>query len=100
MESESRPGIAGRIYLGGNYAQPSVSYDAIPGGNEMTRIETYLGNRNSTAPWTSTEEQQAENRAETGGKKDVRTYEQLILMRAYAVRDSLREVFGQGTANV
>src|SRR5215470_2311512 len=99
-EPTSRPGVAGRNYLGDNYAQPTVSIEAIPGGNDLSRIESYLGNRNCGAPWTSIEEQQAENRAETTGKNTVRAYELLILARAYAFRDTLKDVFTQGSVNV
>jgi hypothetical protein len=100
MQADSRPGSPGRVYLGDNYAQPTISFEAIPGGNDLARVESYLGNRNCGAPWTSDEERQAENIAEAGGKKDTRSYEKLILMRAYAIRDTLKDVFTQGSTVV
>jgi hypothetical protein len=99
-DADSRPGSPGRVYLGDNYAQPTVSFEAIPGGNDLSRTESYLGNRNCGAPWTSDEERQAENIAETTGKKDTRSYEKLILARAYAIRDTLKEVFTPGSTVV
>ena len=82
------------------FKRRSPSKGVIRADANLSRIESYLGNRNCGAPWTSVEEQQAENRAETTGKNTVRAYELLILQRAYAVRDTLKDVFSQGSVNV
>jgi len=50
MEEESRPGYPECIYLGNNYAQPVSSHPSHPGGNELDRVESYLGIQNWGAP--------------------------------------------------
>lgn len=99
MESESRPGVAAQINLGNNYAQPSASFEAIPGGNELDRITSYLGNRNCSAPWTSDEERKAETGQEVGKRAaSTRAAEKAILERTYAIRDGSSSIFNSGSA--
>ncbi|MBI5865673.1 MAG: hypothetical protein HZB38_14420 [Planctomycetes bacterium] len=102
IDADSRPGSAAKIYLGGNFAQPTATPDACWGGNEIDRIVSYLGNRNCGAPWSSDEERAAENTTEAGrGKKpSPREAEKLVVMRAYAMRDRLADIFTQGSASV
>lgn len=99
MESESRPGVAAQINLGNNYAQPACSFEAIPGGNELDRVTSYLGNRNCGAPWTSEEERKAETGQEVGKRAaSVRAAERLMLERMYAIRDGSAKIFNPGSA--
>jgi hypothetical protein len=98
MEADSRPGSPLKIYLGGNYAQPSDGYDASWCVNEVGRITTYLGNRNCGAPWSSDEERKAENSPEAGKKPDAFAAEKLIVQRAYAVRDTQSVTFNLGSS--
>lgn len=101
MESESRPGVAAQINLGNNYAQPSSSFEAIPGGNELDRLTSYLGNRNCGAPWTSDEERRAETGQEVGKKADSRrAAERAMLERMYAIRDGSSNIFTGGSSSV
>lgn len=100
MEADSRPGAALKNYLGGNYAQPSDAYDACWCSNDVTRITSYLGNRNSGAPWTSDEERKAESSPEAGKKPDAFAAEKLIVQRAYAVRDTQGGIFNLGSSYV
>jgi hypothetical protein len=100
MESESRPGSAARISLGSNYAQPAVSFEAISGGNELNRVESYLGNRNCCAPYTTGEERAIERVAEVGEQKGPRVAEIAMLKRAYAVREIGNEMFTLGSVYV
>ena len=72
MEADSRPGAALKNYLGGNYAQPTDSYDAAWCVNDVTRLISYLGNRNCGAPWTSEEERKAETTSEEIGRASCR----------------------------
>ncbi len=97
METVSRPGSPLRINLGDSYAQPTISFDAISGGNELSRMESYLGNRNCCAPYTSEEERIAENVAEAGEKKNPHAAELEILKREYAIRDKAAEIFILGS---
>lgn len=101
MESESRPGVAAQINLGNNYAQPACSFEAIPGGNELDRITSYLGNRNCGAPWTSDEERRAETGQEVGKRAaSVRSAERAMVERMYAIRDGTSNTFIGGSSNV
>ncbi|MGD8450269.1 MAG: hypothetical protein PVJ57_00495 [Phycisphaerae bacterium] len=101
MEMISRPGSPARIHLGGNYAQPAVSFEAIPGGNDLDRLESYLGNRNCGAPYHPDEERRSENVQEAGERKGGSGVAELeMLKRFYAVRDSLTDVFVPGSSKV
>ena len=101
MESESRPGIASKIFLGNNYAQPSCSFEAVPGGNDLDRLSSYLGNRNCGSPWTSDEERAAESASEVGKRTEsARAAERLLLERSYAVRPGTPSIFSGGSTFV
>jgi hypothetical protein len=101
MDTESRPGVAAQINLGSNYAQPSASYEAIPGGNELDRITSYLGNRNCGAPWTSDEERKAETGQEVGKRTaSPRAAEKAMIERSYAIRDGASSIFNAGSSFV
>jgi hypothetical protein len=93
MEAESRPGSPARINLGWNYAQPVTTFDAIPSGNELNRVISYLGDRNCGAPYTSIEERKSESIAEASEEKGTHGAELELLKRAYAIRDNTSEVF-------
>ncbi|MFN0137583.1 MAG: hypothetical protein ACKVS9_15880 [Phycisphaerae bacterium] len=42
---DSRPGFAASIPLGGNYAQPSVTMEALPEGNSLDQAMNWAGMR-------------------------------------------------------
>lgn len=100
MQEFSRPGVAARVHLGGNYAQPTVSFKSMPFASDVDRLESYLGNRNASAPWTSDEARAAESVAEVGARKSDRECARTIVKRRYAIREQSQDPFGSGSTYV
>ncbi len=100
MQEISRPGSAARVHLGGNYAQPAVSFNSMPFGSELARLESYMGNRNATAPWTSQEAREAEKSAEVGAQKSDREHARRIVQRRFAIREQSPDPFAEGSTFV
>ena len=100
MQEVSRPGIAARVHLGGKYAQPAVSFNSMPFATDVDRLESYMGNRNASAPWTSDEARAAEKVAEVGPQKSDRDHARTIVKRRYAIREQSQDPFGEGSTYV
>jgi hypothetical protein len=100
MQEVSRPGVAAQVHLGGNYAQPAVSFNSMPFGSDVSRIESFMGNRNASAPWTSDEARAAEKVAEVGPRKSDREHARTIVKRRYAMREQSQDPFREGSTYV
>lgn len=85
---DSRPGSPRyAVHLGGNFAQPTLAFEASWLSNETDRITSYLGNRNCGAPLTSQEEQQAELAALRATDADAKTVVLQSLKRDLNIQD-------------
>ena len=48
--AENLPGLAPHVHEGGNYAQPTATTSALPGGNPLERALSWSGRQNCASP--------------------------------------------------